>query len=251
MTTHRVVSREDWIAARTRHLEKEKELTRLRDQLSQERRELPWVKVEKPYVFEGPQGKETLADLFDGRRQLIVEHFMFDPSWDEGCKSCSFWVDNFNGVDVHLNHRDVSFVLVSRAPIATLMAYRQRMGWGVKWVSSLHTDFNRDYHVTFTPEELATKQVYYNYARGPFPAPEAPGLSVFYKDPDGAIYHTYSCYARGLDILNGAYHLLDLVPKGRDEAGLSSSMEWLRHHDRYEDQPVRAAGLGIKPRRPS
>jgi predicted dithiol-disulfide oxidoreductase (DUF899 family) len=251
MTTHRVVSREEWIAARTRHLEKEKELTRLRDQLSQERRELPWVKVDKPYVFEGPQGKETLADLFEGRRQLIVEHFMFDPSWDEGCKSCSFWVDNFNGVDVHLNHRDVSFVLVSRAPIATLMAYRQRMGWGVKWVSSLHTDFNRDYHVTFTPEELATKQVYYNYARGPFPAPEAPGLSVFYKDPDGAIYHTYSCYARGLDMLNGAYHLLDLVPKGRDEAGLSYSMEWLRHHDRYENQPVRAAGLGLTPRRSS
>jgi predicted dithiol-disulfide oxidoreductase (DUF899 family) len=152
---------------------------------------------------------------------------------------------------VHLNHRDVSFVLVSRAPIATLMAYRQRMGWGVKWVSSLHTDFNRDYHVTFTPEELATRQVYYNYARQPFSAPEAPGFSVFFKDSDGAIYHTYSCYSRGLDMLNGAYHLLDLVPKGRDEAGLSYSMEWLRWHDRYDDQPVRAAGLALKPRRPS
>jgi len=245
MTTHRVVSREEWIAARKQHMAREKELTRLRDQLSRERRELPWVKVDKPYIFEGPNGKESLADLFEGRRQLIVQHFMFDPSWDEGCKSCSFWADNFNGIDVHLNHRDVSFVLVSRAPIATLQAYRTRMGWSLKWVSSLHTDFNRDYHVTFTPEELAANQADYNYALGTFPAPEAPGVSVFYKDTDGAIYHTYSCYARGLDILNGAYHLLDLVPKGRDEAGLTYSMEWLRHHDRYDDrQPIPG---GLKP----
>jgi len=243
MTTHRIVSREDWVTARTRHLEKEKELTRLRDQLSQERRDLPWVKVDKTYVFEGPQGKETLADLFGGRSQLIVEHFMFDPSWDEGCKSCSFWVDNLDGIDVHLNHRDVSFVLVSSAPIATLMSYRQRMGWSVKWLSSLHTDFNRDYHVTFTPEDLATGQVYYNYARRSFPSPEAPGLSVFFKDTDGAVYHTYSCYSRGLDMLNGAYHLLDLVPKGRDEAGLSYSMEWLRRHDEYERGTVNVSGL--------
>jgi predicted dithiol-disulfide oxidoreductase (DUF899 family) len=251
MTTHRIVSRDEWIAARTEHLAKEKELTRLRDQLSQERRELPWVKVDKAYVFEGPQGKETLADLFEGRRQLIVEHFMFDPSWDEGCKSCSFWVDNLNGIGVHLNHRDVTFVLVSRAPIATLTAYRQRMGWSVKWVSSLHTDFNRDYHVTFTPEEQASGQVYYNYARGAFPSPEAPGFSVFYKDTDGAVYHTYSCYSRGLDMLNGAYHLLDLVPKGRDEAGLSYGMEWLQRHDEYDDRRARVTGLGIKPVRPA
>ncbi len=193
MTTHRVVSREEWIEARKRHLAREKEFTRLRDQLSQERRELPWVRVDKPYVFEGPDGKESLADLFAGRSQLIVQHFMFDPSWDEGCKSCSFWTDNFNGIDVHLNHRDVTFVLVSRAPLTTLQAYQKRMGWSVKWVSSLDTDFNRDYHVTATPQEIETRQVYYNYALGAFPAPERPGVSVFYKDTDGAMYHTYSC----------------------------------------------------------
>jgi len=238
MTTHPVISREEWIVARRQHLAREKELTRLRDQVSRERRALPWVRVSEPYVFEGPDGKEALADLFEGRSQLIVQHFMFDPSWDEGCKSCSFWVDNFDGIVVHLNHRDVSFALVSRAPIATLQAYRRRMGWRVKWVSSLHTTFNRDYHVSFTPEELETRQAYYNYATGSFPAPEAPGVSVFYKDADGAIYHTYSCYSRGLDTLNGAYQLLDLLPKGRDESGLSSTMEWLRHHDRYDKRPV-------------
>ncbi len=238
MTTHRVVSREEWIAARVQHLAREKELTRLRDQLSQERRELPWVRVDTSYAFDGPNGTESLGDLFEGRRQLIVQHFMFDPSWDEGCKSCSFWVDNFNDITVHLNQRDVTFVLVSRAPLAILQAYRRRMGWSIKWVSSLHTDFNRDYHVTFTPEERETGQAYYNYAVGTFPAPEAPGVSVFHKDADGAIYHTYSCYSRGLDVLNGAYHLLDLVPKGRDEAGLAYSMAWLRHHDRYDDRPL-------------
>ena len=236
MTTHRVVSHEQWIEARKQHLAREKEFTRLRDQLSQARRDLPWEKVDKAYVFEAPEGKVSLADLFAGRSQLIVQHFMFDPSWDEGCKSCSFWVDNFNGVDVHLNHRDVSFVLVSRASLATLEAYRRRMGWSVRWVSSLHTDFNRDYHVSFSPEERETGRAYYNYAAGSFPAPEAPGLSVFHRDADGVVYHTYSCYARGLDMLNGAYHLLDLVPKGRDEAGQAYTMEWLRHHDRYEDR---------------
>jgi predicted dithiol-disulfide oxidoreductase (DUF899 family) len=244
MTTHRVVSREEWVEARRRHLAREKEFTRLRDQLSQERRELPWVKVDKRYLFDGPRGEETLADLFEGRRQLVVQHFMFDPSWDEGCKSCSFWVDNLDGVVVHLNHRDVTYVLVSRAPFATLEAYRQRMGWRVKWLSSLRSDFNRDYHVTFTPEERASGRAYYNYAVGPFGPPEGPGISVFYRDDDGAIYHTYSAYARGLDMVNGAYHILDLVPKGRDEAGLSSTMEWLRHHDRYEAPPlISAKGL--------
>jgi len=242
MTTHRVVKREEWIRERMQHLAREKEFTRLRDQLSAERRELPWVKVEKPYVFDGPNGPESLGDLFQGRRQLIVQHFMFDPSWDEGCKSCSFWVDNFDGIDAHLNHRDVSFVLISRAPIAKLEAYRRRMGWRLKWVSSERTDFNRDYHVSFTPEELESKQAYYNYRFGSFSVGEAPGLSVFYKDDDGTIYHTYSCYARGLDMLNGAYHLLDLVPKGRDESGLPSSMAWLRHHDRYDDQAAITIG---------
>ena len=244
MTAHRVVSREEWIAARRQHLAREKEFTRLRDELSRERRDLPWVKVDKPYVFDGPAGPESLADLFAGRSQLIVQHFMFDPSWEEGCKSCSFWVDNFDNIVVHLNHRDTSLVLVSRAPLATLEAYRRRMGWRVKWVSSFNTDFNRDYHVTFTSEELQTGQVDYNYASRSFPVSEAPGISVFSRDADGAIYHTYSCYARGLDMLNGAYHLMDLLPKGRDEAGLAHSMEWLRHHDRYEDVPlIPASGL--------
>ena len=252
MTTHRIVSREEWIGARLEHLAREKEFTRLRDQLSRQRRDLPWVKVDKAYAFDGPRGPESLADLFESRSQLVVQHFMFDPSWNEGCKSCSFWVDNFDGIVVHLNHRDVSFALVSRAPIVTLEAYKKRMGWSVRWVSSLHNDFNRDYHVSFTPEELARGQAYYNYANGSFPVPEAPGISVFYKEADGAIYHTYSCYARGLDMLNGAYHLLDMVPRGRDEAGLSHSMEWLRHHDRYEDRPlIPARGLSRPPASPN
>jgi predicted dithiol-disulfide oxidoreductase (DUF899 family) len=250
MQEHMIVSRDEWIAARKEHLAREKEFTRLRDQLSRERRELPWVRVDKTYVFDGPRGPETLADLFEGRSQLIVQHFMFDPSWDEGCKSCSFWVDNFDGIAVHLRHRDVTMVLVSRAPLATLQAYKARMGWGLKWVSSLNTDFNQDYHVSFTDAERESGRAYYNYAMGGFPVGEAPGISVFYKDPGGAVFHTYSCYARGLDMLNGAYHLLDLVPKGRDEKGLPSTMEWLRHHDRYGDQPVRmVSALGKPPAR--
>ena len=235
MTTHRVVTREEWIKERMQHLAREKELTRLRDQLSAERRALPWVKVDKPYVFDGPSGPVSLADLFQGHSQLIVQHFMFDPAWDEGCKSCSFWADNFDGIEVHLAHRDVAFVLVSRAPIEALQAYRARMGWRLPWVSSARTDFNRDYHVSFTPEEREAGRAYYNYRHGGFSVDEAPGVSVFYRDADGTIYHTYSCYARGLDMLNGAYHLLDLVPKGRDEAGLPYTMAWLRHHDRYDD----------------
>ncbi len=238
MTTHKVVSHEEWVEARRRHLAREKELTRLRDQLSQERRELPWEKVEKHYVFDGPKGKESLADLFEGRGQLVVYHFMFDPSWDEGCKSCSFWIDNLDGIVVHLNHRDVSFVAISRAPYATIQAYRKRMGWRVKWLSSFSNDFNRDYHVTFTPDERESGRAYYNYATGPFPAPEGPGMSVFYRDDGGAIYHTYSAYSRGIDMVNGAYHVLDLVPKGRDEKGFSYSMEWLQRHDSYEPAPV-------------
>lgn len=248
MTTHRVVSREEWIEARRRHLAREKEFTRLRDQLSQERRELPWEKVDKHYVFDGPRGKESLADLFEGRRQLVVYHFMFDPSWEEGCKSCSFWIDNLDGIGIHLNHRDVTFVAISRAPYPTIQAYRKRMGWQVKWLSAFANDFNRDYHVTFTAEERERGQAYYNYTTGSFPAPEGPGLSVFYRDDDRAIYHTYSTYARGLDMVNGAYHVLDLVPKGRDEAGLSSTMEWLQRHDAYEAAPV-MIGKGLSSKR--
>jgi predicted dithiol-disulfide oxidoreductase (DUF899 family) len=237
-----VVSRDAWIAARKEHLAKEKALTRLRDELSEERRRLPWVEVETEYVFEGPRGPETLGELFDGRSQLIVYHFMFDPGWDEGCKSCSFWADNFDGIIVHLNHRDVTMVAVSRAPFPVLDAFRRRMGWRFKWVSSFANGFNRDYHVSFTPEEQDRGPVYHNYAMREFPSPEAPGISVFYRDPAGTIFHAYSCYARGLDMVNGAYHLLDLAPKGRDEAGLEYPMAWVRHHDRCEERP--AAGPG-------
>jgi predicted dithiol-disulfide oxidoreductase (DUF899 family) len=195
---------------------------------------MPWVKVDTDYVFEGPNGQVTLGDLFAGQSQLLVYHFMFGPSWEQGCKSCSFWADNYNGVSVHLNHRDVSLVAISKAPFAQVDAYKQRMGWDFTWVSSNGNDFNRDYHVSFSPEEMEQKERYYNYRMGQFPQEEAPGISVFYKDEQGTIFHTYSCYSRGLDMLNGTYHYLDLMPKGRDEAGLSYSMEWVRHHDKYD-----------------
>jgi predicted dithiol-disulfide oxidoreductase (DUF899 family) len=234
MENHKIVSHDAWVDARKQLLAKEKELTRLRDQLSQQRRDLPWERVDKPYAFDGPVGRETLADLFAGRRQLIVYHFMFDPGWEAGCKSCSFWADNLNGIVVHLEHRDVTMVAVSLAPYAKLDAYRTRMGWGFKWVSSAATDFNRDYHVTHTPDELAKGDAEYNYTRQKPYSSEAPGISVFYKDSGGSVFHTYSCYARGLDVLNGAYHYLDLVPKGRDEAGLQHHSAWLRRHDEYE-----------------
>lgn len=234
MKTHKVVFKDEWLAARREHLAKEKVFTRLRDQLSQERRELPWVKVEKEYVFDGPNGKETLLELFEGRSQLIIYHFMYGPDWAEGCLSCSFWADNFNGITVHLNHRDITLLAVSRAPLGTLEAYKRRMGWAFKWVSSFGSDFNRDYHVSFTPEEMEKDEMFYNFRISKFPSEEAPGISVFYRNEQGDVFHTYSCYSRGLDMLNGAYHYLDLVPKGRDEADLPHSMAWLRRHDQYE-----------------
>jgi len=235
MKPNAIVSREEWLAARKRHLSKEKEFTRLRDELSHERRELPWVGVEKNYVFDTPGGEQTLSDLFEGRSQLVVYHFMFGPSWEQACKSCSFWADNFNGIVVHLEHRDVTLLAVSRAPLEKIQAFRKRMGWGFKWVSSFGTAFNTDFHVSFSPEELAKGEVDYNYVMQKFPSDEAPGVSVFLKNAEGGIFHTYSSYSRGLDMLNGAYHYLDLVPKGRDEAQLRFSMEWVRHHDRYGD----------------
>lgn len=235
MENHKIASRAEWLDARKAYLAREKEFTRLRDQLSQQRRELPWVKVEKEYVFDGPNGKETLSELFAGRSQLLVYHFMFGPDWNEGCPSCSFWADNYNGIIVHLNHRDVTAITVSRASLERLEAYKKRMGWSFKWVSSLDSDFNRDYHVSFTDEEMGKGSVYYNYdSRTPFSS-EGPGISVFYKDQSGNVFHTYSCYERGLDMVNGAYHWLDLVPKGRDEAGLSYPQAWVRRHDKYED----------------
>ena len=232
MNNRKIVSREDWLEARKTHLEKEKELTRLRDELSRQRRELPWVRVDKPYTFEGPEGQQSLADLFADRSQLIVQHFMFGPDWEEGCPSCSFWADNLNGVDIHLAHRDTSLVMVSNAPFEKLDRYSQRMGWTLKWVSSLGNDFNRDFHVSFTEEETRRGEMYYNYHMTRFSSSEGPGASVFYQDEQGGVFHTYSCYARGLDMLNGAYHYIDLTPKGRDEA--AGNMHWLRRRDQYD-----------------
>lgn len=231
---HPVVSHEQWLAARTALLAKEKAFTRARDELNRERRALPWERVEKTYLFDGPAARETLAELFAGRSQLIVYHFMFPPEWDEGCKHCSFWADHYDAAGIHLNHRDVTFVVVSRAPLAKLAAFQQRMGWRFKWVSSAGGDFNYDYHVSFTPAEVERGSMLYNYARSNAGMPEREGLSVFSKDPAGAVFHTYSCYARGIDLLNGTYNFLDLVPKGRDEDP-DSPQSWVQHHDRYKD----------------
>ncbi|HEX6101423.1 MAG TPA: thioredoxin family protein [Alphaproteobacteria bacterium] len=231
-TKHPVVSQKEWLAARRALLAKEKELTRQRDRLSEERRALPWVKVEKDYVFDGPDGRQTLSELFEGRSQLLVYHFMYGPDWEEGCPSCSFWADNFNGAIEHLKARDVTMIAVSRAPYRTLKAFQKRMGWSFKWVSSLGSDFNYDFHVSFTPEQQQGK-VFYNFEKQEFPSDEAPGISVFYKDGIGDVFHTYSAYSRGIDAVNGAYQLLDLAPKGRDEAKLPWSMAWVRHRDKY------------------
>jgi len=232
MDKHRIVSHEDWIAARKEFLAREKEFTRMRDELSRQRREMPWERVDKNYVFDAPEDKVTLADLFAGKSQLVVYHFMFDPSWEAGCKSCSFWADNYNPIIVHLNHRDANLVAISRAPLAKLEAYRKRMKWSFKWVSSSGNDFNYDYQVSATPNEVAKGERYYNYRVGKTTG-EMPGISVFHKDADGNIFHTYSTYERGLDMLNGAYHILDLLPKGRDEEGLQFTQSWVRRHDEY------------------
>jgi predicted dithiol-disulfide oxidoreductase (DUF899 family) len=229
---HPVVSREEWVTKRVALLEKEKELTKSRDALTREIRELPWVEVAKEYDFEGPDGRETLRDLFSDRSQLLVYHFMLGPDWDEGCPSCSFWADNFQGIPVHLAHRDVSFVAVSRAPFDRIEEFRKRMGWSFKWVSSYGSDFNFDYGVSFTEKEIEAGEAVYNYRATSNVIEEMPGLSVFYRDGD-RVFHTYSAYSRGLDVVNGAYQYLDLVPKGRDEGSLDYTMEWLRHHDRY------------------
>jgi len=228
---HNVVSHEEWLAARRALLEKEKEFTRQGDELSRMVRELPWEAVTKNYVFDGANGKETLDGLFDGRSQLVVYHFMFGPDWNAGCPHCSRWADNFNGVIVHLNQRDVTLVAVSRGPYDKLAAYRQRMGWSFKWVSSFGTDFNFDYHVSFTPEEVSSKKAFHNFTMKDPGVSEREGVSVFYKDPKGKMFHTYSTYERGIDMLNVDYHYLDLVPKGRDEGGRGPF--WVRRHDEY------------------
>lgn len=230
---HTIVSQKEWIAARKELLKKEKEVTRLSDQLSAERRKLPWVKIEKNYVFDAPGGKVTLADLFAGRNQLVIQHFMFGPDWQEGCPSCSFMADHTDGMLPHLAARDVTMVAVSRAPMAKIASFKKRMGWHFQWVSSQGNDFNHDFHVSFTEEELAQGKVNYNFTMQEFPSAEAPGISVFKKDASGDVFHTYSTYGRGVDVLMGTYRILDLVPKGRDEDHLSFSMEWVRHHDKY------------------
>ena len=234
MSEHQIVSHEEWIDARRRFLVKEKEFTRLRDELSRERRELPWEHVRKPYVFEGEHGKETLADLFGKRSQLIVYHFMYGPDWEIGCKSCSFWADNFNFIIPHLNQRDVSLVAVSRAPLQKLQAQARRQDWTFKWVSSFGNDFNFDYQVSFAPETLKAGQGVYNYSPRKLDSTELPGISVFFKDGE-QIFHSYSTYGRGLDMLNNTYNYLDLAPRGRDEDGLTSPMAWVKHRFAYED----------------
>lgn len=233
LANHPVVSRADWIAARTAFLAKEKEFTRLRDDLSRQRRELPWVKVEKEYVFDGPAGRETLAQLFENRSQLVVYHFMFSPEWDQGCKHCSFRADHYDAMQVHLHHRDVTMAIISRAPLAKIEPFQQRMGWKFKWVSSFGNEFNHDFNASFTPEENQAKQAFYNFALVDAGPTDREGVSVFYKDGSGTLYHTYSCYARGIDMLNGTYQFLDLVPKGRDEESLKSPQAWVKYHDQY------------------
>ena len=235
MTEHQIVSRTEWIEASRRFLAKEKELTRLRDELSRERRDLPWERVEKSYVFEGPTGKVTFDDLFAGKSQLVVYHLMFAPEAEAACRGCSFWADNFNGTIPHLEQRDVSFVAVSRAPVAKLQAFANRMGWTFKWVSCAGNDFNYDYQASFRAEDVSNGTALYNFERNTEQMPDKPGFSVFFKDKDakGTTFHTYSTYARGIDPMNVAFQLLDLVPKGRNEDGLPHPMSWVKLRDQY------------------
>ena len=233
MTGHPIVSREDWLAARKSLLAEEKAFTRARDALSRRRRAMPWVRIDKPYCFEGPECALGLGDLFGGRRQLVVQHFMFPPEWEKPCKSCSFWADGFNGIVAHLAQRDTAFVAVSRAPLDKLDATKRRMGWTFPWVSSGEGDFNTDFDVSFRDADLAAGTATYNYAPKQGPMKDLPGVSAFVRDADGAVYHTYSCFARGLDILNPAYNLLDLTGLGRQEEALPFPMSWVRLHDEY------------------
>lgn len=240
-SAHPVLADADWIEQRKRLLAREKELTQLNDQVAAERRALPWRRVARNYVFDTPAGKRTLAELFGGRGQLIVQHFMFGPGWEQGCPSCSYMADHADGMTLHLAHRDIGFVAVSRAPLADIQRFRQRMGWRFDWVSSHESDFNSDFGVSFTEEELAGGEVQYNYRKSYFPAQEAPGISVFCKDGAGQVFHTYSTYGRGVEVMMGAYRLMDLAPRGRNERDVFYKMEWVRHHDRYE------TGAGFEP----
>lgn len=230
---HPVVSRQHWLAARRALLAREKELTRLQDRIAQERRALPWLRVDKDYVFDTVQGPRRLEQLFEGRSQLLVQHFMFAPGWEQGCKSCSFMADHNDGADIHLAQRDVTLIAVSRAPLADIERFRQRMGWRFRWVSSFGTDFNHDFGVNFSQDEMSSGKVDYNYVQQPFPHEEAPGVSVFCRDDSGQVFHTYSRYGRGVEVMMHTYALLELTPKGRDEDALDYPMAWVRHHDRY------------------
>ena len=233
LSNHPVVSRDRWIADRKALLAHEKELTHLRDQIARERRALPWVRMDKDYVFDTPTGPRRLHELFQGRRQLLVQHFMLAPGWEQGCPSCSFMADHLDGISIHLAQRDIALLAVSRAPLAEIERFRQRMGWKFNWASSYGNDFNRDFHVSFTPEERSHGEVYYNYHMTAFPQDEAPGISVFYKDDAGDVFHTYSTFGRGVEVMMGTYMLMDLTPRGRGERDVFYKMEWVRHHDRY------------------
>ncbi|MCH6255384.1 thioredoxin family protein [Puniceicoccaceae bacterium K14] len=233
-TDQKIATREEWLIARKKHLENEKKFTRLRDELSQERRELPWVEVSESYTFETDNGSQTLVELFEGKSQLIVYHFMFGPGWGEGCKSCSCIADGFESAIKHLGGRDTTLVSVSRAPLSELKPFKERMGWNFKWVSSCESEFNKDFNVHFDPEVVEKGTTEYNYGQNPYPVEDAHGISVFARGEDGKVYHTYSSFARGLDMMFSVYNYLDIVPKGRDEKDLSFTMEWMRHHDKYE-----------------
>jgi predicted dithiol-disulfide oxidoreductase (DUF899 family) len=239
---HQVVSREEWLAARKALLTKEKEWTRQRDALSEERRAMPWVRIDKDYVFDGPNGRETLGDLFAGRSQLIIKHFMLAPGWTDPCVGCSFQSDHIDAVLVHLEHHDVSYVAVARAPLAQIDSVKRRMGWHFTWVSSYGSDFNYDFNVSFTPEQIAAGKATYNYREGAGPIEEMSGLSVFYKDESGAIFHTYSTFGRGTELSLGIYGLLDLAPKGRNETERGNLTDWVKLHDRYDGAGYADAG---------
>jgi predicted dithiol-disulfide oxidoreductase (DUF899 family) len=240
---HQTESKDAWLTARKALLAKEKALTHLHDVIAAERQSLPWKRVEKAYLFETPSGRRSLADLFDGRRQLLVQHFMFAPGWKEGCRGCSFMADHVDPMLIHLAQRDVTFVAVSRATLGEIELFRDRMGWKFPWVSAVGSEFNIDYRVTFTPEEVAQGTLDYNYGGWPMANEEWPGISTFIKDDAGEVFHTYSTFGRGVEVMMGTYQLLDLMPKGRDEAGLGHKMEWIRHHDRYQPaSPADAAG---------
>ena len=231
--SRKVVSQKDWIIARRKFLAKEKKFSRLRDALSLERRKLPWVKIEKEYVFNGPAGKATLGDLFDGRSQLLVYHFMFGPGWKEGCPHCSFWADHFDSVNFHIAQRDTTFAVISRAPWKEIAPFKKRMGWKFNWASSFGSDFNFDFNVSFTPEQIRSGVLPYNYGKFKMEIDELQGVSAFYRDRNGDIYHTYSSYARGIDLMNTTYNFLDLTAKGRDEDP-DATQNWVRYHDKYK-----------------